>query len=141
MTNKQKTLACGIIPVKKENDKWLTFVVQHKAGHWGFPKGHKEGTESDKETAERELIEETGLRIKNYLPIAPFNINYQCTSHGKEVDKTVILFVAAVTGQIKLCPVEIINSQWIEIDKLNNKIDFPQMIEIINELQILLTSL
>ena|SRR3990167_2064448 len=141
MINKQKALACGIIPVKKENSKWKTFIVQHKAGHWGFPKGHKDGTESDKETAERELIEETSLQVENYLPIAPFNINYQCVSHGKKVDKTVILFVATVTGKIKLCPVEIINSQWIEIDKLDNKIDFPQMIQIINELQILLANL
>ncbi len=36
-------------------------LVQQKGGVWGFPKGHMEAGETEKETALREIGEETGL--------------------------------------------------------------------------------
>lgn len=36
-------------------------LLRHPQGHWDFPKGHVEPGESPRETAGRELSEETGL--------------------------------------------------------------------------------
>jgi len=40
-------------------------LIRHRVnGHWSFPKGHVEGSESERETALREVKEETGLDIR-----------------------------------------------------------------------------
>ena len=44
---------CGI--------EYLLLESQNKGHFWGFPKGHVEGDETLKETAEREIREETQL--------------------------------------------------------------------------------
>lgn len=54
--------SCGAVIVKNgETPKFL--LVQQNDGHWGFPKGHVEGSETEIETAEREIREETGLEV------------------------------------------------------------------------------
>lgn len=51
----------GVIVIRKDSD-FLRFLLLHQTkGHWSFPKGHKEGDESDEETIRRELKEETGI--------------------------------------------------------------------------------
>lgn len=36
-------------------------IVQEQSGAYSFPKGHMEGSETEMETARREIFEETGL--------------------------------------------------------------------------------
>ena len=71
--------SCGSILIDDENHYLL---VQLLAGHWDFPKGHVEQGETEKETALREVLEETGLQatifpdfrervtylVKGYIP-------------------------------------------------------------------------
>lgn len=54
---------CGIIFFNTEENKYL-LVLGKKSGKWGFPKGHQESKETEKETAIRELYEETGISIQ-----------------------------------------------------------------------------
>lgn len=44
------------------HDRYLFVVVQERSGAYSFPKGHMEGSETEMETARREISEETGLR-------------------------------------------------------------------------------
>ena len=62
-TKSNKETSCGIIPifVDPKTGEQQFLLVHHHAGHWGFPKGHKESGETYLETAVRELYEETGL--------------------------------------------------------------------------------
>lgn len=47
-----------------ETDGIIKFVlVKSVAGVWGFPKGHPEDGESEREAAEREIREETSLEV------------------------------------------------------------------------------
>ena len=71
--------SCGIILIDDKNEYLL---VRLHAGHWDFPKGHVEQGETEKETALREVLEETGLQaiilpgfretvtylVKGYIP-------------------------------------------------------------------------
>ena len=42
----------------------ILLIRHRKGGHWSFPKGHVEEGESERQTALREVCEETGLKIK-----------------------------------------------------------------------------
>ena len=54
--------SCGAIVYTKREDRLLFVVVQEIGGAYSFPKGHMEGSETELETARREIFEETGLR-------------------------------------------------------------------------------
>jgi 8-oxo-dGTP pyrophosphatase MutT (NUDIX family) len=55
---------CGIILFNEEEQKYF-LVFGRKSSKWGFPKGHMEKGETEKETALREFYEETGFELKN----------------------------------------------------------------------------
>lgn len=54
--------SCGAIVFTRQNGQILYVVVQEASGAYSFPKGHMEGTESELQTAIREIHEETGLQ-------------------------------------------------------------------------------
>ncbi|EGQ8962178.1 NUDIX hydrolase [Vibrio antiquarius] len=58
----KKKLSCGVIVVDSNN----LVLMQHVTGqdHWDIPKGTQNPGETTKETAVRELEEETGLVVK-----------------------------------------------------------------------------
>ena len=53
--------SCGAILFTLKNGQPLYVVVQELAGAYSFPKGHMEGSETEMETARREVFEETGI--------------------------------------------------------------------------------
>ena len=54
--------SCGAVVFTREGDVIKYVLVQQKEGFYGFPKGHMEPGESEKETALREIYEELSLR-------------------------------------------------------------------------------
>ena len=57
--------SCGALVVRRdeEDGKQYLLMIRHKlGGHRSFPKGHMEPGETESQTAEREILEETGLR-------------------------------------------------------------------------------
>ena len=62
-----KEKSCGAVIFRIVNGLRQYFLLLNKKnnaqGHWGFPKGHIEGTENEFEAAAREVFEETGLYI------------------------------------------------------------------------------
>ena len=50
--------SCGFILINYDS----VLLLQYPQGHWSFPKGHVEDSDSDHfSTAPRELLEETGI--------------------------------------------------------------------------------
>lgn len=66
-----ETTAGGVIFRRsKENDKLEILLIQDAKDRWTIPKGHVEPNEEPKQTAEREIREETGLqemKVFNWL--------------------------------------------------------------------------
>ena len=58
--NREKS--CGAVVFTLRNGQPLYAIVQEMAGAYSFPKGHVEGSETETETAAREVYEEIGLR-------------------------------------------------------------------------------
>jgi bis(5'-nucleosidyl)-tetraphosphatase len=121
----------GIIPVRKAKLGWQVFLVKHKKGnYWSFPKGHHKADEKRLQTTQRELFEETGFQVSQFLPISPFppveelTERYSFKRNGEIIDKTVTYFVAEVTGEFTPQKDEIEEGNWFYLTFLSRKNNF-----------------
>ncbi len=109
--------SCGAIIF--DNNKVL--VIQQTMGHWGFPKGHVEGVETEVETAIREIKEETNLDVE-------INKSYRYVEHyspKEDVEKEVVYFIAKKTGgNIVAQEGEVQNIEWLNIDEAMRKLTY-----------------
>jgi len=97
--SKEPKIGIGVIVLKKNKVLLGKRKSSHGAGTWNFPGGHLHFYESIKGCAKRELIEETGIKIKNLRP-GPFTNDF----FKKEEKHYVTLYVIAEykSGKIKL---------------------------------------
>jgi len=115
----------GIIPLRKKGKQWQVLLIQHGAGHWSFPKGHPEKGESPQEAATRELKEETGLTVEEFLPLPEATESYFFFLHGQRIHKTVIYYPALVHGTILTQPPEVQNAKWVLLAEASEQVTFP----------------
>lgn len=129
----------GTIPLKKQNDKWFTFIIKNKSGnHWGFPKGHANISETPKQAAERELEEEANLKILRYLLPEPIIEHYVFTRDSNKVTKKVYYYLVEVEGDGKITSDEILDGKWVEITKAKDEVTYPQSKLIATEIEVIL---
>ena len=57
-------LSCGAVVISREDGETRYLLIANPSGIWGFPKGHMEAGETERETALREIKEETGLDVQ-----------------------------------------------------------------------------
>ncbi len=58
-----KERSCGAVVWRMRGGRRHYIIIKNRSGHNGFPKGHMEYGESEEETAEREILEETSLKV------------------------------------------------------------------------------
>lgn len=81
---------------KKDTIKYL--LLHYQAGHWDFPKGNIEKGEGLRDTARREVEEETGIKEIEFVPDFQQTIKYFYKLKGKNIFK-VVVFLLAETKQ------------------------------------------
>ena len=117
------TIFCfGIIPLRCIEGEWQVFLIRHVAEHWAFPKGHPIEGETHKQTATRELKEETGFSVVNFLDKPTLQENYRVGDR----DKTVTYFLAEVEGEMVLNPNEIQEGRWESLSECHNIVTFSE---------------
>lgn len=114
----------GIIPARIWRKQWQVLLVHHHAGHWAFPKGHPEPGESPQQTAERELFEETGLKVEAYLSNQTLLEHYFFQHQHQLIEKKVEYFVALVSGNVIIQVEEIQDSKWLPLDQAQKILTF-----------------
>ncbi len=116
---KAKTeISCGIIPYYIHDEPKILIV--RSTNHWGFPKGHQEAGESVFQTATRELLEETGLKVRKLAkPILPLEIQYDFYRNNNRIDKVVYYFLGEIyPKKVELSEEELIQYKWVSIKDL-----------------------
>ena len=89
--------SCGAVLLRRECDELEVLLVRHRNGsHWSFPKGHMEAGERERQTALREIREETGLEVR-LLPEFRMQVAY---SPKSGVWKQVVYFAGLPAGGI-----------------------------------------
>ena len=85
--------SCGVVTYILINNEIHYLLVRQTNGFLSFPKGHVEGNETEEETALRECLEETALKVtlkKGFREV----INYKIPEI--DVDKDVVLFIGEI---------------------------------------------
>ena len=89
--------SCGAVVYTLKNGKPQYVIVQSLEGFYGFPKGHIENNETEKETAIREIYEEVGLRpvfVDGFRIVDEYPI-----SNSRGIIKQVVYFLAEYSDQ------------------------------------------
>ena len=113
--------SCGAVIFRKA-EGWNVLLIRHTKGrHVSFPKGHVEPGETESQTAEREIFEETGLRVrvdKRYRAENRYNIR-------PDIQKLVVIF-AAVTEQEAITPQpeEIAEAVWVPVEEAEERLTY-----------------
>ena len=122
--------SCGAVVFRK-SDGWNVLLIRHTKGrHVSFPKGHVEHGEMESQTAEREVMEETGLRIrvdKRFRAENRYNIR-------PDTQKLVVIF-AAVTEQEQIIPQpeEIAEAFWLPVNQAEARLTYERDKRIMRE--------
>ena len=83
--------SCGAVIFRRQDSQLRFLVIKNAKGkNWGFPKGHVELGESERETARREVLEETGLQVRLF---DGFRCSIQYSIWGR-ASKQVVFFLA-----------------------------------------------
>ena len=114
--------SCSAVIFRRDTDGWNVLLIRHARGkHISFPKGHMEPGELESHTAEREVFEETGIRVKvdrRYRAENRYNIR-------ADIQKLVVIF-AAVTNQREITPQpeEIAEASWVPVEEALSRLTY-----------------
>jgi len=128
-----KETSYGVVPFQQFDGEWRVFLVQHRQGHWSLPKGHLEGGESGLETATRELKEETGLDVDQFLSYQSIDEHYQFKRGPVLVEKMVGYYPAKVIGEVVIQVAELKTGSWFSVEEALEKLTFPEARRILQE--------
>jgi len=117
----------GVVPLQFRSDGIYLFLIQNHSEAWLLPKGHAEEKESPKETAARELREETRLRVVEWLDPPSFVEHYSFMREAQSIHKEVLYFPARVEGDVALQRSELLDGRWIPADQFPELATFPEM--------------
>lgn len=121
----RETTAGGIVWRRNKDGGIEILLLQDVKGRWSIPKGHIEEGESPKETAEREIGEETGLkemRIMNWLGKTSFRYRRQ---NSLVLMTTQIYLVEAKGDTTKIQKEDIYKSlEWLPVNKAVELIEY-----------------
>ena len=96
-TKAREEKSCGAVIWRGTAEEHQFLLAQHGAGHWSFPKGHVEKGENEKQTALREIREETGLDVDLDTRFREVVTYYPMP----EVIKDVVFFLARPSGGVE----------------------------------------
>ena len=102
-------------------------MIKASNGDYGFPKGHVEKDETEKQTAIREVKEETNIDI-----VIDSDTKY-CLSYlvHNKIPKDVVYFLAHPINTCDLIPQqgEIDQVMWVDIDKVEDILEYEDVKE------------
>ena len=88
--------SCGAVIFRRIGGVWHVLLIRHEKGnHVAFPKGHVEQGETEAQTAEREVREETGLHVQVDTGFRAEN-TYMVRA---DTEKRVVYFIAVAGDQ------------------------------------------
>ena len=115
--------SCGVVVVLTSTEpKYL--LLHYEAGHWDFVKGNVELNESEKDTAIRELQEETGIVDIRFFEGFREKIEYFYRRQGATIHKEVVFFLAETHTEKVTLSFEHVGYAWLNYQNSLEKLTF-----------------
>ena len=116
--------SCGAVVFSQFDGAWHVLLIRHEHGrHISFPKGHVEAGESERQTAEREILEETGVRVSVDTGFRAEN-RYMARP---DVEKLVVFFIAVAEEQTPIAQEgEVAVAEWVEAGEAISRLTYEQ---------------
>lgn len=108
--------SCGVIPYRWSGIEKEYLILLQTNHCWSFPKGHMEAGETEKQTALRELLEETGLTADLDISRTAV-IEYPISNAAR---KQVVFYLGKVTGEPTVREGEIDKYKWVTAGELKD---------------------
>ena len=113
---------CGAVIYTTVNNEKLFLIIKNESGHIGFPKGHVEEDETELETAQREIFEETAL-----TPNIDTSFREEYTYIFNDNNKNAVYFIAEFDNtEIKIQESEIFDHWLVPYDKAYELLNFKE---------------
>ncbi len=113
--------SCGAVIYKYSGTGRLYLIEHTLAGHTSLPKGHVETDETELQTAEREIREETNLEVAIDSRFR-FNTHY-ITRKG--LDKELVIFVAEpLTEDLVPQATEVAGFEWLPLAEALSTLEY-----------------
>ncbi len=115
-------ISAGTIVFRKEAGKIMYLLLHYenketKRKHWDFPKGHIEKGETLKQTALRELEEETGIKDAELVEGFKEAVSYFFKRQDKLISKKVVFFLAETKQPDVIISFEHIGYKWLPYEE------------------------
>lgn len=125
--------SAGIIVFRRVRDKKLYLILHYQAGHWGFPKGHIEFEETDKEAARREVMEETGIYSIDIDDNFHEELKYMFTDGNHKILKTVTFFLGETNQEEATLSKEHKDYKWLPFNFAYKTVTFESTKELLSK--------
>lgn len=104
--------SCGAVVFTRVGGVPHYLMIHQTAGHWGFPKGHRSPGETERETALREIFEETGVRVallEGFQAVSEYDLPKK-----PDTRKRVVFFLAEFQDQeVRVQEAEVQNARLL----------------------------
>ncbi len=114
--------SCGAIVYRKFHGNTEILLIKHvNSGHWSFPKGHVESGETEVQTAQREIMEETGIDV-----IIDSSFRETVSYSPKRGTQKVVVYFLAKAKNSDYVPQEeeISEIRWVEIGRAQTVLSY-----------------
>jgi len=114
-----------VVFIRNKAGQILMQQRKYPYGKWGLPGGLMELEESPQDTARREILEETGLKLGNLTLFGVYSgANYLCVAqNGDEFQVVTTVYVTGdYSGEVAVMDDESLAFEWFDVDKLPKNI-------------------
>lgn len=123
-----------IVVLKGEHNMFLILERIERKGDWTFPKGHMEAGETPKETALRELEEETGIKEIEIFDLPLIHEEYEIVNNGERKQKMNDYFLGYVKDDFVTIEKEEIQSyKWVSYEDAIDSFEYERRKEVLRK--------